>query len=432
MQHYSFTKSHDATNTPPSLPNAREVYSQRPRAISRPRQLRRSAATSQSTLYVHPINTLPVEILLLIFEIGAAANEHFPVNVSHVCKYWRQLALGTPSLWCHIILGSRGPMSRERFRRAQGCSLNIQLAPFRLTPSGNRRSQDLNPYTVNWYLQLAQPYVQQWRSLDVRFAEYSPCLWKAAMAACDCPAPLLEELFLVYRLNDDTQEFFPFLGYAPRLRRVTVDGIRLAWVPSLFANLTYLDYTHHGLTSGHQAVHDVVSILSVSARLVQFRVLFPRGQIARLPPLPYYEMKPVVLPYLKQLQLTSNGSDIPFEIAHLVVLMTTPCLTSLRLVDLTRSHQSFASLKSFFYVYALPPSLHFVSISHGWYNPNMIHAMSHSLPNLISIHVKRTRSPEQVLKIKPRVRRIPSLAFTAKPVLVDSWKGPYCNHYDKH
>lgn len=328
---------------------------------------------------------------------------------------------------------SQSQMWLERIRRAQGCSLDIQLAPFQQIRSGARRLQELNPYTVNWYMQITQPYIQQWRSLDIHFSEYSPYLWKSVMAGCNCPAPMLEELSLVYRHNDDTQEFVPFMGCAPRLRRVTLDGIRLAWFPSLFANLTHLDYTHHGLTSGHQAVHDVTSILSISSRLIELRILFPRGQIARLPPRPHLEAKSVVLPHLKQLQLTCNGSDIPYELAHLVTLMTTPSLTTLRFIDLTRSHQSFPSLKSFFYVYALPPSLRYVSIGHGWYNPKMIYAMSHSMPHLVSIHVKRLRSPEQVLKMKPRIRPIPSFGSTSRPVLVHGSKGiHYINRLDIH
>jgi hypothetical protein len=336
------------------------------------------------------------------------------VTISHVCRDWRQIALQTPSLWRRIALGPQDRMWRERVRRAQSYPLDIQLLSSRQGHSGIRRSQDLNPYTVNWYMQIAQPYIHQWRSLRIHFSEYSPYLWKAALAGCNTSAHTLEELSLVYRHNDDIQEFVPFDGYTPRLRRVTVDGIRLLWAPSLFANLTYLDYTHHGFTSGYQAVHDVTSILSVSSRLIELRILFPRGQIARLPPPPNSVTMHIVLPHLKSLYLISNGSDIPFELAHFVTLVSTPSLTTLRLVDMMRSHHSFPSLKSFFYIYALPPTLRFICIGHGWYNSRMIQAMSHSLPRLISIHVKRSRSPEHVVNLKPYVREIPSFGSTGK------------------
>ena len=93
-------------------------------------------------------------------------------------------------------------------------------------------------------MQIVHPHLRRWRSLEILFLEYTPHLWKAALASCASPAVMLQDLSLVYRLNDDPQEFLLFSGFTPRLRRVTIDGIRLAWLPSLFANLTFLYYTH--------------------------------------------------------------------------------------------------------------------------------------------------------------------------------------------
>ncbi|KAI0373332.1 hypothetical protein BV20DRAFT_918936, partial [Pilatotrama ljubarskyi] len=50
---------------------------------------------------VVPINRLPAEILVEIFKhvrhsLGEIADI---VNVSHVCKLWRSIALGAPELW---------------------------------------------------------------------------------------------------------------------------------------------------------------------------------------------------------------------------------------------------------------------------------------------------------------------------------------------
>jgi hypothetical protein len=188
---------------------------------------------------------------------------------------------------------------------------------------------------------------------------------------------------------------------------LTVDGIRLVWMPSLFGNLTFLDYTHHGFTNGHQAVYDIISILTVTTRLIEFRVLFPRAYtVRRLPSRrDVIVTKRISLPHLRQLVLRVDGSDIPFELAHLVSLISSPFLSSLRLIDLRRAPHSFPSLKSFFYVCALPPNLRFVYIGHAWYDPRMIHAMTHSLPQLSKIVVKRSRVPEQVLNVKHHARR---------------------------
>jgi hypothetical protein len=266
----------------------------------------------------------------------------------------------------------------------------------------------MNMYAVNRYMGMVKPYTHQWRSLDIHFAQYASHLWQVAIANCASPAPQLEELSLVYRLNDDVQEFSLFDGYAPRLRRVTIDGIRLKWTHSLFTNLTFLDYSHHGFTSGNRAVYDVINILSVSTRLVDLRILFPRGRTPRLPAMSEAVSTPVNLPHLSQLSLRVDGFDIPFELAHLVTLITAPSLTTLHLTDLRRSHRAFPSIKSIFYVYALPRTLRFISVSHGWYDPRMVQALYQALPRLAHIHVKRTRAPEQVLDLKPQIREIPS------------------------
>ncbi|KAH9480520.1 hypothetical protein JR316_0007120 [Psilocybe cubensis] len=255
---------------------------------------------------------------------------------------------------------------------------------------------------VHWYMQIVLPHVRRWRSLDVNFAHQAHNLGKATLLGLSSPAPLLEELSLRYRDIDDTQEFLLFAAFTPRLRRLTVDGIRLVWMPSLFGNLNFLDYTHHGFTSGHQAVQDMISVLAVTTRITELHVLFPRGHLACLPSRRQIVTQHVVLPYLKQLVLKVDGSDIPFEIAHLVTLISSPNISILRLIDLKRAHQSYQSLKSFFYVYSLPQSLRSIYIGHAWYDPSMVNAMINSLPHLCKISIRRSRSPAQALEMHPR------------------------------
>jgi len=236
----------------------------------------------------------------------------------------------------------------------------------------------------------------------------------------------LQDLSLVYRLNDDTQEFLLFSGFTPHLRRVTVDGIRLAWLPSLFANLTFLDYTHHGFTSSHQAVDDVVSILTVSCRLIELRLFFPRGKTACLPSRHDYVTKCITLSSLTHIQLTVDGYDIPFELAHLVTLLVTPSLAHLRLVDLNRTSHPFPSLKSFFYVYALPRTISVIQIGHGWYDPRMIRPMTQSLPQLSKIYVKKTSLPERVLNVNDRMKRQQNHQNTPTQTFGQNSHGQYC------
>ncbi|KAF5315083.1 hypothetical protein D9619_007358 [Psilocybe cf. subviscida] len=373
--------------------------------ISHPKQLRR--VIPNSPLSPHPIGQLPVELIAYIFDIGSQDDTSFPVIVSHVCREWRDISLNTPSLWRHITLGPNELGCRKRLRRAKAHPLDIKLSSS-ATESRHNQFHVMNMYAANRYMGMVKPYTHQWRSLDIHFAQYASHLWQVGLANCASPAPQLEEFSLVYRLNDDIQEFSLFDGYAPRLRRVTIDGIRLEWAPSLFTNLTFLDYSHHGFTSGNSAVHDVINILSVSAQLVELRILFPRGRTPRLPATSEAVTTVVNLPQLSRLSLRVDGSDIPFELAHLVTLINAPSLTTLHLTDLRRSHRAFPSIKSFFYVYALPRTLRLISVSHGWYDPRMVQALYQALPRLAHIHVKRTRAPEQVLDLKPPIREVPS------------------------
>lgn len=375
--------------------------------IGRPRQLRRGGLPAFRP--IHFIHRLPVEILSHIFVMGSEDDMMLPIRVSHVCRVWREITFRTPSLWRRITLTPQTEMWRERIYRARECTLDIQLKSWVTSSSGFPRHQSLDMYAVQWHIHLVAPFVRRWRSLEIVFTEYAPFLWNAALSGC-CSrsrdhAKNLEDLTLIFRANDDTKEFCLFSGVAPKLRRVTLDGIRLTWLPSLFGNLVYLDYTHHGFTVGHQAVRDVMSMLEVCTRLVEFRILFPRKHIP-VHPTRYHPVKRhVVLPFLTRLQLRVEGPDIPFELAHLMTLVLTPSLLSLRLIDAERHHQPFPSLKSFFYVYAIAPSLRLLRIEHGWYDPRMVTPVLQALPNIRQLVVRRPHSPDQILNLNPRSRK---------------------------
>ena len=388
-----------ASEPPLQLSSPRSL---RYREIGHPRSLRRSSFPTYQIARPHFIHSLPFEILALIFILGAEDDIQLPITASHVCRQWRGVALRSPSLWRRVSLSPHERLWRERIDRARTCTLDVGLLPWREVRGGGRRAQDLNAYTVQWYMYLVLPFIHRWRSLDLLFTDYQPYLLRGALAGCGSPAPALEELSLVYRLNDNTEEFLLFSAYAPRLRRLTIDGIRLSWSPHLFGNLAYLDYTHHGFTSGHQAVDDVISILAVSERLVELRLLFPRGRLPILPSRMEYVTRRIRLRHLKHLQLTVDGSDIPFELAHLITLISVRRLSSLRLVDLGHNHNRFPSLKSFFYMFPIPRSLEIIDIGHGWYDPRMVQPLAQSLPRLSKIAIRKAWTPDQVLELCPQ------------------------------
>ncbi|GLB40727.1 putative P-loop containing nucleoside triphosphate hydrolase protein [Lyophyllum shimeji] len=91
-----------------------------------------------------PVNTLPPEILVRVFELAAQSSVEqdrrpwghprrrtpFPITVSHVSAHWRDLALNSPLLWTDIDISP--PWSLKRIRlflaRSKTCLIHMNLA----------------------------------------------------------------------------------------------------------------------------------------------------------------------------------------------------------------------------------------------------------------------------------------------------------------
>ncbi|KIM23928.1 hypothetical protein M408DRAFT_27513 [Serendipita vermifera MAFF 305830] len=60
---------------------------------------------------IHPIRRIPVELLKQIFEETLRTREGYKMwqatQISHVCQYWRAVALDTPSLWSKLCIDFR-------------------------------------------------------------------------------------------------------------------------------------------------------------------------------------------------------------------------------------------------------------------------------------------------------------------------------------
>lgn len=268
---------------------------------------------------------LPPELLALVFVLAAEDDVMAPMIVSHVCRSWRYLALHTPSLWRRISLDPRLRMWTERIPRARACTFDVEILPQTSLVGSRTRRHYLDAQSVQLYMHMVAPYLPRWRSFTVEFQHYAPYLWNAALSYCcgtgpGAQAPRLEHLSLVHRSNDDTKEFALFGGHAPRLRSATLDGIRLSWLPSLFSNLTALDYTHHGFTRGRDAEAELFHMLTVSSRLRKLRLAFPAHslktidtQTCGLPSKAYVEME-----HLQELRLHVESPDIPSALLLLI------------------------------------------------------------------------------------------------------------------
>jgi hypothetical protein len=365
-----------------------------PTRVSRPKPRRNT----------HPIHSLPGELLAHIFVLGSNLDVTFPIIVSHVCSAWRDVALHTPSLWRRITLNSnahyRLDMWRERIHRAKVCSLDIEVGEFPSHCGRKPPKSYFDIHTVQWHMHLVLSFISRWRSLKLSFPHYAPFLWNAALSTCcgagrGVYAPLIEELSLVYPANDDTKVFTLFGGVAPRLTRLTIDGIRLAWLPSLFGNLTFLDYTHRGPIRGNQAVALVLDMVEVSSRLQELRISFP-SYVNDLRPLPGHARahKQVALPFLSILHLRIEGPDIPYELYSLLPHLTFPSLISLHLLDLHRSLHTFPRLGPFLQVFRPPPSLKYLWMECGWVDNQILPSMLRSLKGLRRAMVNGAKVPD--------------------------------------
>ncbi|KAF9454779.1 hypothetical protein P691DRAFT_655191 [Macrolepiota fuliginosa MF-IS2] len=385
--------------------------------ISRPRHLRRAAVAPVPDVYNGPycwdhrhfIHRLPTELLSHIFVLGAEDDPHLPLSVSQVCRSWRHIALSTPSLWRRIVLSPHKYMWKERIRRARACTLDIELLPTALAPIRPRPlhyypRRHLDFYSVQWLMQIALPHIHRWRSLEVIFTEQSPYLLNAALSfLADLQSPpSLQEITLIHRLNEDPQPFILFNGYVPSLRKLVIDGPRVALFPDMFANLTYLDYTHHRFSTGSEAIHEILSLLSLCPKLISLRLLFPH-QFTNLTSVYHKPPRPnsrIPLPSLSQLQLALDPSspDVPYELPLLLTHLSTPVLHTIKFMDPSRRQSPFPNLKSFFWMYAIPRSLRFIHIEGGWFDPGMVDPIVKSLPRLRKVILRRGgRGSEHVI-----------------------------------
>ncbi|KAJ3922395.1 hypothetical protein F5877DRAFT_75290 [Lentinula edodes] len=303
----------------------------------------RSSATSYTS--THSIRNLPPELLAYIFVLGCEDDPMLPLSVSH--------HVGGDDVPCEGLL-------------------DIEFKP------QNHRGP-LAFYEVQRYMHLVMPHITRWRSLSIVFSEYQPYLWNSALSECCTKSsytqvPGLEELCLVYRHNDDTKEFCLFSGFAPKLRRVTLDGIRLTWLPSLFQNLTYLDYTHHGKSNGYHAIQEIGNVLRVSSRLIELRVLFPnQGHVTRpqntRTSLPFGSL---YLPWLRALHLRVETKQIPEELVLLASIFSTPRLSELLLIDTVGQRLAFRHIDAFWSAYTIPFSLRTLHLQNGWYTEDSV------------------------------------------------------------
>jgi hypothetical protein len=370
-----------------------------------PRRRQPSSVRTQASWTHAPFVLLPPELLARIFLLGSQSDFKLPYVAIRVCRTFRHVALRTPELWRHIPL-LRSPNLRpweQRINLARACTLDIELS---LTAS----PEPWQTHAIARYMHFIIRYATRWRSLAICIPHTvnMPYLANAALSGCcgtmdTINASNIEDIKIAIPHNEDTKQFTLFGGYAPRLRSVILNGVRLTWLPSLYENIALLDYTHHRFSWGYDAAVEIADILTVSHRLKDFRLTVYGKNSRRRPTSEIRPLPRIILPNLLHLELRIDGAGIPEELLMLVERMKTPNLRSLKLAS--NSVAPFPGLRRFVPLLAsvLSAPILKLEVEGGWNSPATMEFILSRLPQLQHLVVNGTRySPHRADARRPR------------------------------
>lgn len=191
-----------------------------------------------------PVQRLPSELLGSIFAIGVLEMEEedslLLSTLTHVCKYWTDVALATPILWSRITVGNHDSLEKARRKLARSKSVPLDIC-IQFSP----RMEHAGAVTelVIHAMDILRPSIWRWRSF--RLAVPNRPQAHAALMQCKESAPLLEDLSvqIFHFMQDDYYSTPPlplFDGDTPSLRTCSFTSFNFGWDPSLASKLRVL------------------------------------------------------------------------------------------------------------------------------------------------------------------------------------------------
>ncbi|KDQ19005.1 hypothetical protein BOTBODRAFT_170976 [Botryobasidium botryosum FD-172 SS1] len=177
---------------------------------------------------------IPNEILSYILELAgkdcrARWGARVILNLSHVSRRWREVALETPRLWtCPLMFSTKF---------VDICIARSRNLPLDICPGARRYADRLHEVL---------PHRQRWRSLRL---SYSPKDSKLVQPSLSAPAQMLETLHLRCRNTQwdkdcasDSKVLHrnPFRGNTPHVREVLLSGVFFPFTSPIFSGLLKL------------------------------------------------------------------------------------------------------------------------------------------------------------------------------------------------
>jgi len=234
------------------------------------------------------ILSIPPEVVAEVFEWAITSSSEYcnlsstslpqdvpPINISQVCRYWRQIALSQPSLWAfiNVVVSSDEDLQRALPRvkswlqRSSPSSAPLTIKVSILT---NRGGTTYKAEVVHGLFRELYGHKGRWKNFTISFSDF------AATALKLDDLPMLQEL--EYRgswskdATDKTQQQVD-LSTIPLLRRFSASGpIELSAIPQnlVLANLTFMHFKigyRRSLTA-----NDCLNILRCTPNVKEFCV----------------------------------------------------------------------------------------------------------------------------------------------------------------
>ncbi|KAF8138932.1 hypothetical protein EV363DRAFT_1580603 [Boletus edulis] len=261
-----------------------------------------------------PISRLPTETLAAIF-IYSARNYHsthsgYPtrtapdwVNVSYVCRHWRNVALNCATLWSYYLFITSPRWTEELLVRSKQASLKLHADVY---PS--RRGKDDQGLCL---VKRVMNHIERIQELHLNLPQM--CLKDHFLSS---PAPRLQNLKMsVGFQNGSSQQFSAlFDGDTPALRTLELSRCPVPWYSFTLNGLTTLDLR----SVPSQCRQNTVEFLATLSRVQDLRHLYLKDALAStagfLSSTEFHSFQKINLPRLSRLLIVaplSTGDRTP-------------------------------------------------------------------------------------------------------------------------
>ncbi|KAI0773978.1 hypothetical protein C8Q74DRAFT_1368502 [Fomes fomentarius] len=261
------------------------------------------------------------------------------IYVSHVCRYWRDVALECAPLWAFIAFETytfRISAYHRILKRAGACPLTVVYHLNGGCDCSRAKSSCSDDYGLDHIFEL----LPRIRHLIIIIGGdiFMDPLWKTLR----CPAPCLETLQVGLRgealgtyteglgddADDDEHLVLPnklFAQKAPRLRSVVIANMGYMWTNTLFkfSSLRHIEIKNRRTSSAVHDVEDMEMLLAMLSATPLLESLSVNNALA-----PVCSVESVVsLPHLRYIQLQDSPGTLASVLSHLHL----PTFTSIHL-----------------------------------------------------------------------------------------------------